>query len=278
MNSYVFHARAGLARFFSRASPSPGGASGRLAVASMAAGQKNRICALIGITAHPGPEPKAFWNAKILGWEASRYGGGASPDLIEGVAGRISSSVRFRLDTAARLLAPHLAGRRVVELGCGSGLLAERLLVLGAASYQGYDLSDAAIARAKQRAAGSPRREAMHFAAAAVSDLPPQGDALVVSLGLVEWLTPAELDHLFTLGRQGSCLHAVSERRRSAAQLIHRAYVQFSYGWKNGGYVPRYHQVAEIAAIANRQGIGRLTVFRHRRLRFGIFVSDLALE
>ena len=150
--------------------------------------------------------------------------------------------MRFRLDVAARLLAPHLAGRRVVELGCGSGLLAERLLALGAASYQGYDLSEAAIARAKQRAADSPRGEAMRFAVAAVADLPPQGDALVVSLGLVDWLTPAELDHLFALGRQGSCLHAFSERRRSAAQLIHRAYVQFSYGWKNGGYVPRYHE------------------------------------
>ncbi len=278
MNFYVFHARAGLGRFFVRAGPSPGGASGPPAVASMAAGQRNRICALMGMTAHAAPEPKAFWDAKILGWEASRYGGAASPDLIEDMAGRISSSVRFRLDAAARLLAPHLAGRRVVELGCGSGLLAERLLALGAASYQGYDLSDAAIARAKQRAADSPRGEAMRFTVAGITDLPPQGDALVISLGLVEWLTAAELDHLFSLGRQGSCLHAVSERRRSAAQLIHRAYVHFSYGWKNGGYVPRYHQVAEVAAIASRHGIGRLNVFRHRRLRFGIFVSDLPLE
>ena len=258
MNAYVFHARAGLARLFVRANPSPG--------------------ALVGMKAHPTAEPQAFWNAKILGWEASRYGGAASPDLVEGVAGRVSSSVRFRLDVVARLLAPHLTGRRVVELGCGSGLLAERLLELGAASYQGYDFSEAAIARAEQRAAGSPRGEAMRFAVAAIADLPPQGDALVISLGLIEWLTPAELDHLFALSRQGSCLHALSERRRSAAQLIHRAYVHFSYGWKNGGYVPQYHQMAEIAAIANRHEIGRLNVFRHPRLRFGIFVSDLPLE
>lgn len=230
------------------------------------------------MTADPARDPKAFWNAKILGWEASRYGGAAAPGLIEGLAGRVSSSLRFRLDVAARLLAPHLAGRRVAELGCGSGLLAERLLALGAASYQGYDLSEAAIARAQQRAADSPRGEAMRFAVAAVADLPPQGDALVISLGLVDWLTPAELDRLFALGRQGSCLHAFSERRRSATQLIHRAYVQLSYGWKNGGYTPRYHEAAQIAAIASRHGIGPLTVFRHRRLSFGVFVSDLPLE
>ena len=230
------------------------------------------------MTADPAPDPKTFWNAKILGWEASRYGGAAAPNLIEGLAGRVSSSLRFRLDAAARLLAPHLAGRTVVELGCGSGLLAERLLALGAASYQGYDFSEAAIARAEQRAAASPLGEAMRFAVAAVADLPSQGDALVISLGLVDWLAPAELERLFALGRQGSCLHAFSERRRSAAQLVHRAYVHFSYGWRNGGYAPRYHQAAEIAAIADRHGIGPLTVFRHRRLRFGAFVSDLPLE
>ena len=183
MNAYVFHARAGLARFRRCPAAAPG-SEGRIGDARL----HDRLAA----------EPKAFWNAKILGWEASRYGGAASPDLVEGVAGRTSSSVRFRLDAAARLLAPHLAGRRVVELGCGSGLLAERLLALGAASYQGYDFSEAAIARAKQRAADSPRGEAMRFAVAAITDLPPQGDALVVSLGLVDWLAPAELDHLFS--------------------------------------------------------------------------------
>jgi len=235
------------------------------------------ICA--GVGRATGFDPKAFWNDKILGWEASRYGDGASAaDLVETVAGRISSSVRFRLATAARLLAPHLAGRRVVELGCGSGLLAERLLMLGAASYEGYDLSDVAIARAQLRAAASPRREHMRFAVAAITDLPPQGTAVVVSLGLIEWLTAAELDHLFAIGRHGSCLHAASERRRSAAQLIHRAYAHFAYGRKNGGYVPRYHRLEELAAVADRHGIGRLSVFRHRRLRFGIFVSDLPLH
>jgi SAM-dependent methyltransferase len=233
---------------------------------------------LIQVTDRPTVEPRAFWNAKILGWEASRYGGAISPDLVEDLAGRVSSSLRFRLDAAARLLAPHIFGRHVVELGCGSGLLAERLLELGAASYRGYDISDVAIARAKQRATHSSWGNAMRFTVAALTDLPPQGDAQVVSLGLIEWLTPAELGHLFALGRQGSCLHAFSERRCSMSQLIHRAYVKFSYGWKSGGYVPRYHNLAEIVDIANRHGIGRLNVYRHRRLRFGIFVSDLQLH
>lgn len=227
----------------------------------------------------PAFDRTAFWNSKILGWEASRYGGtAASPDLIEDLAGSVSSSVRFRLITAARLLAPHVAGRRVVELGCGSGLLAEPVLAAGAASYQGYDLSDQAIDRARHRAGSSPHGGAMRFTVAAIADLPPQGDAVVVSLGLIDWLTPTELEHLFEIGRNGSCLHSISERRRSLEQLIHRTYVRFSYGWKTGGYVPHYHGIEEIAAVARQSGIGRLSVFRDRRLRFGAFVSDLPLE
>jgi len=224
MNAYVFHARAGFMRLLVPA------------------------------------DPKTFWNAKILGWEASRYG---RPG--EDVA---SSSLRYRMDSAIRLLEPHLAGRRVVELGCGSGLLAERLLAAGALSYQGYDISDAAIAKARERAAG---RGAMRFDVASVAELPPLGDALVVSLGLVDWLNEAELTHLFALSRHGSCFHAVSERRLSATQLIHRVYVLASYGWKSGFYMPRYHRVEDLSAIAGRP----FNVHRHPRLRFGIFVTDL---
>ena len=231
MNAYVFHARAGFMRLLTPA------------------------------------DPKAFWNAKILGWEASRYGEGGE-DLA-------SSSLRFRMDSAIRLLEPHLAGRRVVELGCGSGLLAERLLAAGALSYQGYDISEAAIAKARERAAG---RDAIRFDVASVAELPPLGDALVVSLGLVDWLNEEDLGHLLALGRQGSCFHAVSERRLSATQLIHRIYVLLAYGWKSGGYMPRYHRVADVAALAERHGIGPLHVHRHPKLRFGLFVSDLAIS
>jgi SAM-dependent methyltransferase len=211
-------------------------------------------------------DAKAFWNAKILGWEDSRYA--AAPGLFGRVA---SSSLRFRLDIASRLLAPHVVGRRVVEIGCGSGLLAERLLALGAASYQGYDLAEVAIRRARERAPREAR-----FDVAAVADLASQGDALVISLGLVDWLTLADCDRLFALGRDGACLHAVSERRRSPTQLLHRAYVHCAYG-RETGFAPRYCDLAEIEACAARQGVGPLHVFRHRRLRFGVFVSDLAL-
>ena len=249
-----------------------------LDVAAMTSEQKRSAGVQFGAIRGSAHEHKVFWNGKILDWETTRYGVGASPDLVEGIAGRISSSVRSRMETAVRLLAPHLAGRRVVELGCGSGLLAESLLKLGAASYQGYDISDVAIARAKQRAATSPRGDAMQSNVAAVTDLPSQDDALVVSLGLIEWLSPSELDRLFALSRRGLFFHSFSEKHWSVTQLIHRAYVHLSYGWKTGGYVPQYHRVADIAAIAKQHHPDRLNFYRKRQLRFGIFVSNLTFE
>ena len=270
----------------------------------------------------PPIDPKSFWNAKILGWEDSRYKDPATaPSLAERIAGRVSTSLRFRLEEAVRLLAPHLPGRRVVELGCGSGLLAERLLALGAASYQGFDISDAAIARARSRhhalaqietVCGPPgslslpsspgltgqsmdprvkpgdddmkRRPSeignltrpMTFDVAAVEDLGSQGDALIFSLGLFDWLSSAEIAHVFSIGRQGSYFHAVAERRRSVEQIIHRAYVHFSYG-RRTGYAPRYHATAEIDALLSASGRPPAKIYRHARMRFGIFVTDLTL-
>ena len=240
--------------------------------------QKGTARVQFGAKRNAAVEHKAFWNSKILDWEATRYGTGASPDLVERIAGRISSSVRSRLETAVQLLASYLPGRRVVEIGCGSGLLADRLLELGAASYQGYDISDAAIVRAKQRASESPRGAVMHFSVAGVADLHPQDDALVVSLGLIDWLAPTEMDYLFALSSHGPFFHGLSEQRWSVTQLIHRAYVHFSYGRKTGGYMPQYHQVTEIAAIARRHQINQLNIYRRRKLRFGIFVSNLPIN
>lgn len=221
-------------------------------------------------------DPKTFWDNKILIWEESRYGA-RSRSWLESLAGHASSSLRFRMEAAAALLVPHVKGRRVVELGCGSGLLAERLMGLGAASYQGYDISEQAVAKANQRTAASAFADTVAFKARPVAELPDLGDALVFSLGLFDWLNPAEIGHVFAMGRQGSYFHAVAERRLSAQQLLHRLYVHLAYGHRTGGYVPQYQSVAEIARVTAGLGLGGPNVYRDDRMRFGIFISDLPL-
>ncbi len=221
-------------------------------------------------------DPKIFWEEKILGWEDSRYGD-RSRGWMEKIAGRASSSLRFRIRAAVALLAPSIAGRDVVELGCGSGLLAEQLMDLGARGYRGIDISEKAIARARERVAASRHAEAIRFEAGPVSGLPPLGAAVIFSLGLFDWLTPAEIDHVFRAGCEGHYFHAIAERRRSLQQMIHRLYVHLSYGHRCAGYVPQYHTVGEIAAVASRHGLPAPNIYRDDRMSFGIFVTDLPL-
>jgi len=224
---------------------------------------------------HTRVAPADFWDARILGWEESRYGSAAvAPGLLEGIAARASSSLRFRLHAAIALLAPHVRGRRVVELGCGSGLLAQPLMALGAAGYLGIDISPVAIARARERAAASGAD--VRFAVGAVAELEPQGEALTFSLGLFDWLTAAEIDRVFAAGAAGPYLHAVAERRGSIQQLGHRIYVHLAYG-RRTGLAPRYHAIGEIVAAVRRHRALPANVFRDPRMSFGVFVTDLPL-
>lgn len=51
----------------------------------------------------------------------------------------------------------NVSGRRVVELGCGTGRNVHRVLQLGAESYVGIDGSDGMLARARERYVGAAR-------------------------------------------------------------------------------------------------------------------------
>ena len=173
-------------------------------------------------------------------------------------------------------MAPHLRGRRVVELGCGSGLLAQKLTALGAAGYLGIDISPVAIAKARERAAATASGAEIRFEVGAVADLRPQGDALTFSLGLFDWLTPGDIDRVLAAGAGGPYLHAVAERQWSVQQFVHRLYVHLSYG-RRTGLAPRYHPIAEIAAAVRRHHVQPPNVFRDARMSFGVFVTDLPL-
>ena len=91
-----------------------------------------------------------FWDERILGWEEGRYGEprfGAT--WLERLANRASGSLRFRLDAAREILDAHVRGKRVLEVDCGSGLLAECIVKAGADTYTVIDLAPSAIENAR---------------------------------------------------------------------------------------------------------------------------------
>ena len=95
-------------------------------------------------------DPKQFWENKILGWEKGRYECNQKNfTMLERLANRASDSLRFRVDVTPDLIAPFIRGKRIVEVGCGSGLLAKRFIDSGATSYLGIDIAECAILKAR---------------------------------------------------------------------------------------------------------------------------------
>ena len=219
-------------------------------------------------------DPRQFWEEKILKWEDGRYRQSKAPSLIEEAANQISGSLRFRLKVAVCILAPRIAGKKVVELGCGSALLAKELLDLGAASYTGYDFANAAIKRGSERLAAAGLDDRARLEVAEVGNLKALDADVVFSLGLFDWLSLAEIDHVFACSGGAQFLHAIAEKRVSLPQWIHRAYVHFAYGHFTGAYRPKYFTVDEIAEIASGHGITEIHVFRHRKLSFGAILTS----
>jgi SAM-dependent methyltransferase len=223
-----------------------------------------------------GHDRKAFWEHKILGWEEGRYRrANAAGGLLERIADWSSDSLRFRLQITGELLAPYVRDRHVVDVGCGSALLAPAILQAGAASYHGFDLAEAAVRTGRERAAAWGYGERLKIDLGAVGQLPDVPRDLVVSLGLTDWLTDEELGTLFAWSGRADFLHALSEQRASPAQWLHRAYCWVAYGYRTAGYVPRYFTVEHLASLAAPHRQGPCYVYRHPRLSFGALLSSL---
>lgn len=218
---------------------------------------------------------KRFWEHKILGWEQGRYqpgeGGGG---LLEALADRASASLRFRLRSAGELLTPHVEGASVLDLGAGSGRLAEALMPAGARAYHGVDLAEAAVEAGRARAVAEGW-DAVTFERAAVTDLGTRDADVVVSLGLLDWLDDDELEATFAVAPDAHVLHAVAEKQLALTQLIHRSYAWLAYGHRTGSYVPRYYDVAWLGALAGRHLSRPLRVWRHPELTFGAYLTTL---
>lgn len=222
---------------------------------------------------------KEFWERKILGWEKIRYA--KRPSWLEPakfLSWRSSSSVRYRMQLSQSLLTRHVAGKSVIEVGCGSGTLAEPLVHSGAKSYMGIDLAESAIVAARERVRGHPEANKIRFEVGGIDELAGRSADIVVSLGLLDWLKDEEIQSLFSFSKDAEFLHSFSEHRNSPSQILHRLYVYLSYGHRSHGYTPRYLTVRQIAEITGRTLEKDLHTIRSPQLTFGTFLTTFALD
>ena len=156
---------------------------------------------------------KNYWERKILGWESARYSALAALNPL-------AWSIRLRRRKAASLIAQTLPSPKVIELGCGSGTLA---VCLSYSSYHGYDFSEAAIKKAKDRALPKATFAILDVC----SQLPDFDEAeLTVMLGLTDWLEPHELARLFSQIKTEYLLFSYTQEkmRSGAGLLLYRIY------------------------------------------------------
>ena len=225
-------------------------------------------------------DPSKFWDNRILDWEAGRYDGHRNLSIGPGelLASALSAPTRKRQSLSVGLLAPFVAGRSVLELGCGTGRLAERILDAGSSRYLGVDHSFVAITNARRRYAGTPAASRMEFEVCSASKISTIGFDIIFSLGVLDWLSDEDLSELFR--SQGSCdfLHSFSERRSNGLQLCHRLCRGIDSLVRPNVVRPRYLAADHLGALIQPSNRQPIVVYRDHRLRFASFISSLPLH
>ncbi len=191
---------------------------------------------------------KDYWNQRILGWEAKRYG-------ISRLLDPLSWPLRLRLRHASRLLFSFLEkDARILELGCGSGGLAVALMPSAQTKpffYHGVDISDRAISSASERQLGT--RFVFQAGDAAVAAALSGQFQVVVFLGLVDWLNDKQLDLLFSSLNSPTLVFSFSEKRDGLLAIPyewHRARTDRN----TKGYGARTYTKEEIWRLVDRCG------------------------
>jgi len=220
-------------------------------------------------------DPVEFWNQKILQWERDRYQREASGrSALEALAFRFSGLPQ-RMANAQRILAQNIVDKNVAEIGCGSGLMAEQIIEMGARSYQGFDIASAAVEEARSRVNDAKLGDKIQFDAMDVSSITKPDADVVFSLGLLDWLQPEQIDSVFQISSGAEFLHSFSERRVSIWRYLHSAYVYAAYAHSTGPYKPQYHSYEEIESLARRHTERPTFAFRDNGMRFGCFITTL---
>ena len=202
---------------------------------------------------------KEFWNQKISSWEKNKY---KKPiNYFD-----FNSSVKFRLHTASNILNQISEGKNLLELGCGSGLLWDRIKVLNIRSYKGVDFSKIAIETFSKKIQDFKYQEKISLSCEdCIENIHPTD--IVVSLGLLDWISIEKITQLSENYKDCWYLHSFSEKRHSPAQLIHSLYSRLNYKfWK-----PHYRKAEELLSMFSPKA----KIYRHPKLSFGAFIYHL---
>lgn len=158
----------------------------------------------------------------------STEGNRKSLGMVERVASHFRKPLLFRFEICLNILAPHVAGKDILELGCGSGYFAFRLHeALKPRRVTGMDFSPEAIKRAAVIALdkyGEKNPFSFKVSDVATGELPPAD--ITIGLGLLDYLDLDEIARLFSRIPSKYFLFTFSEKRPSVLRFIHIVYMK----------------------------------------------------
>ncbi|WKZ38433.1 MAG: class I SAM-dependent methyltransferase [Anaerolineales bacterium] len=139
-----------------------------------------------------------YWEDHLQSWEASAYykEGQQNANWWDRLSTIFRGDAMYvRMNTALELLAPHINGMRVLDVGCASGRFAFQMIQAGAQKVYGTDIANDALELAKKRSTELGIQDKVDFSIMDVvqpnSPLPHVD--LVTALGVIEYFNTADM-------------------------------------------------------------------------------------
>lgn len=166
-----------------------------------------------------------FWETNVESWNQQLYGEKKNfESFINWATLNPPKAKHFRQYVALEHLKPHVQDKHVVELGCGTGRLSQKLIQLGAKSYLGIDLAQSAVDIGTNQAKNAGLNDRIKFKQSEVLNLSVIKADFIMSVGLIHWLTWKEIEHLFSISQNIPFFHTISEPEYSFRQFLRYIY------------------------------------------------------
>ena len=204
---------------------------------------------------------KNFWINSATKWESQRYQGFFSQFIF--------SSLQYRRRYLAFILNQLPKGTRVVELGCGSGLLYAEVINKTDLYYTGCDISPAAIASAKQK---FPESDNISWLCNSFESIKGLAGDFVISAGLLDWITDEQILQLAKAPFSYHC-HSFSRDLASPGAWIHKVFSKLISRSSGVAYKPRKFSLEKIDSLFSN--LQSLQLVSDKKLSFGAFVHNL---
>ena len=215
-------------------------------------------------------DPKEHWETDIADWEAHQYDDKISlKSIVHWLTRNSNQALQLRKQFPLDHLATHISGKRVVEIGCGTAPLSQKLIKLGARTYHGYDIAENAIRIARERTRSNDK---ITFECLDILDIPPLETDFVISIGVTHWITNDRVNHMLKIGKSADFLHHFSERRINLKQILRYLHLRSIGAPEHQRWYPMLDEVKE---LIKENGYKDIYTFNHSKLGCITFFSTL---